>query len=235
MRVGLRCYDGNAVQSASEPILDYASPRKYSRVRMPAVSELSFAGAGPGHVCVTETLKGRDYAVKVIIFACIVLVILSTLGTTQLFQSKFIVFDSCLVGIPWVGLVTTLIAVIHQTWRKTVIEVREGVLTLTFSSVFKQQVFAWRASDLSMNVVTTHLPEVGPSLGELQLQSSEYPLVKLLTDHLLSEVQHVQQLLRTALEGGEFKPPKPVTIERDPKNLERLVQLQRDIRRKRAW
>ncbi|HEX8524876.1 MAG TPA: hypothetical protein VF669_21675 [Tepidisphaeraceae bacterium] len=210
----------------AEPILDYAAPRRHSRIRLPAESTIIVERRETGKVRIIETLAGANGAVGALIFgAAIILLQLSQMWTFLHHYLKRHSPDDQLVlivlGTTSTAMLVTMVAIILQTWRKTIFDVRDGTLTLTFKGLLSSRKFGWNAGEVSLTVVTTHTSSIGHSLGELELISHKYPLIRLLTDHKIGEVTQIHRLLQGAL-AGELIDAGPSEV--DPATMNHLRQ-----------
>src|SRR5213078_3823867 len=107
-------------------VLDYASPRKWSKARLPAQSLLMIKDLPDGGAQVVETLVGKPAAVAAIAFAAFPLVI-----NVMMFGQEFVVFwqkhrnyvisNLIVLGMAIVATVAAMIALVVQTWRKTIL------------------------------------------------------------------------------------------------------------------
>ena len=167
-------------------------------MRLAAQSRISSSSDGPGHVMIVEELKGKAEAILALAFGCFVLIVITLVGLAEFRRSDPFFFILIVVG-PGLALVGTMVMVIDQTWRKTLIEVRDGRLELRFRSVFLRAMFAWPTSEMTLMVVVTQPQAEGPVLAELHIQPVDAPLVRLLTDHAIAQVEEVSDLLQTAI------------------------------------
>jgi hypothetical protein len=223
----------------SEPqrILDYASPRPRGRVRLPAESHIEIQ-SDRDSTTITESLKGRATAIAAIIFAVFVLIVLLGVISAQTWYwydhpgaGLFVpVFLSAL----WLAEAVLGVFVLDQTYRRTVLRVRDGELTVIFSGLFSPtRSHHWPLEDIGeLRVELTQFgPEMAP-LAELQIRPSTDVSVHLFTDHREMEVQHIQVVLVRALNGEHDVPiaPQPAAAFPDAATFNRLLRTTRTLR-----
>lgn len=220
--------------SDPSPILDYASPRKRGKVRLPAESTLTY-DVGEGEVTIVERLRGLGNAYGAIAFAGAILAWDAAWLVTELLNRRGNWVPVALVlSFLCALIVSVLVPVILQTWRRTTLHARDGQLTLSFGSLLGEKRFVWSRDELTMRVAVTFMQDQGPTLGELQLHPSGGRDVLLLTDHRIAEVQKIHDLLSDALEGkpvalAHAAPPREI----NPDHASPLVDLHRSIRERR--
>jgi hypothetical protein len=190
------------------PILDYASPRARGKLRLPSKSVLEVR-EDRGGVTVTETLSGRGEAVGAIVFAVITLLMLAGTGMSQLRQLRNFEADGmvvCFIGAVWLAELTVLLAVINNTWRRTVLTAGADGFALHFLAPFSKRHYAWPRDRIEdVRVVRTseasslHMWGGASSLGELLLLPVGERAVALFTDHREGELQGIAQVMRAGL------------------------------------
>jgi hypothetical protein len=188
-------------------VLDYASPRKWSKARLPAQSLLMIKTLPDGSAHVVETLVGKPAAVGAIAFAAfpLVLNVIMFAHEFALFVTKnshYVLSNLIVLGMPIAATVIVMIMLVLQTWRKTILRADADFLELTFCSLLTRFRLSWKPPELSMIVVTTQMQENAPVLGELQLRPADGPLVRLLTDHRMNDVTRVRDVLQRAMSGA---------------------------------
>jgi hypothetical protein len=191
-------------------ILDYASPRKRQRFRLPARSTLDIH-CDRDEIVITETLQGRDSAAGAILFfifafSCMagVLTIDSGFRKTDPFILGFL---ACLAISGFV----VLLMVVQQTWRKTLLTVRYNEMLLAFTSVFYRKFHRWAGDDIAdVLLVETANTETRHVLAELLITRCVGGDIHLFTDHLATELKPLAQALPAMLRRGEpFAAPAP--------------------------
>src|ERR1700733_68631 len=96
------------------PILDYASPRKRVRLRLPAKSRIR-CQISTGRLTIIESLDGQGGAIGAIVFAVFMLIYMGLLIA--------FVRGAAPMAILWILEAVVLVMVVHQTWRKTLLTV----------------------------------------------------------------------------------------------------------------
>jgi hypothetical protein len=196
--------------SQPAPILDYASPRPRGKVRLPAKSVLRLTrDAASGETRVIESLEGKNEAIGALIFAGAVLVVMLVTMypyAERMFrkhEAEPVVF---ILGTLWVIEASLMVAVINNTWRKTVLIARgESGLSLTFASMMRRMFYQWPAHRIGQIrvVVTVDGAYSNTTLGELRIipkEAGEAP-IHLFTDHDMRELERIAAALREALAG----------------------------------
>jgi hypothetical protein len=190
-----------AVQSPQPAlILDYASPRKHLKLRMPARSHLDLC-CEPGRVMVIEKLRGKGEVIGAIAFAVFMLIYMGVL--------MFVIHGALVwLGPFWLAEAIVLVLVIHQTWRQTVLTVTSETIDLAFASPFTHKSFQWPAVEV-VNVLSVTDASLNPArkLAELRIRMISELEVHLFTDHSFSEIEAIVAAIRGVLEGA--KGPSP--------------------------
>jgi hypothetical protein len=175
-------------------ILDYASPRKRVRLRMPAKSRIDVI-CEPGQVDVIETLKGKGQAIGGIVFACFVLLVMLKLILTERHGTVWV------LGPFWFAEAGVLVLVIHQTWRKTLLSVTAERVQLKFTSPLTSKSYEWPAIDVAdVQAVVTANPNSFNPLAELRMRMASGGEVHLFTDHPAREIQELAVAIDRVLE-----------------------------------
>jgi len=194
-------------------ILDYASPRPRGRYRLPSVSRLDVQREWDSLV-VIETLRGKGAAIAAMLIGLVSLITLpcSFINTTmpgivRLWQdlSDDQSRARALLGMAiflalWGSDAVLLVLVANNTWRKTVLEVRDGTLTLTLQSLFGRQVHNWPFEQiLELGVDRTlELEFIDPRL-ELVLRAHGGQLIHLFADHKEAELEPIAAGLKQTM------------------------------------
>src|ERR1700722_8585632 len=121
------------------PILDYASPRKRQKLRLPARSRIR-CQLEDERLVIVEKLEGRGEAISAVIFAVFMLVYL---GSIVMFVRR-----GSYMAVFWFAEAAVLIAVIHQTWRKSELTVTPGKLRLKFTSPMWRKLYEWQGEEV---------------------------------------------------------------------------------------
>jgi hypothetical protein len=197
--------------SQTQQILDYASPRPRGRVRLPAESHIEIQ-ADRDSTTVTESLKGRSTAIAAIGFAIFVLIVLLCV-IVSLVQDWYVhpgngLVEPVFMSIVWLAEATLGVFVLDQTYRRTVLRVRDGELTLIFSALFSRtRQHCWPIEEIGE--LRVELTQSGPdaaSLAELQIRPAHDVCVHLFTDHRELDVQHIAAVIVNALNGEHELP-----------------------------
>src|SRR5438309_11045501 len=112
------------------PILDYASPRPRVKLRLPANSMLRCTSV-PGTCAVVETLSGQAEARLALAFATFVLcVVIATPFGLSGRPGDYVAFTCVEAG----ALIGVSLLVVRNTWRRTVLRVADGEMTVAFAA-----------------------------------------------------------------------------------------------------
>ena len=225
---------------SGENILDYASPRKRVSLRLPARSTL-FCRIDRDEIVLTETLAAREGVVPVLIFAVmmqLVTVLMSINGVrTRVALGYLIPLGLVLVQIP------LMLAIIHQTWRKTCLTVRCNQLLLSFTSPLQRKHYQWTGDEIADIIfVETANAQTEMPLAELLItRGGGAGDIRLFTDHRADEIKRLvailPPMLRDGLPPANNPPPPALAAMIDPtvsamETSSRLVDLHRDLRNK---
>ncbi len=197
----------------ADSILDYASPRKRSVLRLPAVSRLS-VDVGDGRVHVQESLVGKaQEAVAALTFGIVVLAVASSATAMQAFASLSPLRPrntwpmAFWTGIPALGELACMVAVVQQTWRRTLLTVEYNDLRLAFLSPLRRRRYRWTADAIADVVVvpTANLDSLSP-LGEILMTRPVGGEIRLFTDHQAPELHHIAVAIDAMLRDGRAVP-----------------------------
>jgi hypothetical protein len=174
------------------PILDYASPQKHGRVRLPTVSRIDSELREDGSFVIIERLDGRREAIGAIAFAIFMLIYLAVLiiaSFVWLGWHRNAGFAQVL-GTCWVTEAMVLVLVIDRTWRRTVLEGSRDGLRLEFRALARRRQYHWPPDHLiDLGTVQTRVLDNGQVLGELQIRPPGEPTIRLFTDHPLRQLE----------------------------------------------
>jgi len=224
----------------SEPqlILDYASPRKRGKVRLPANSELKVATEMDGAVKVVETLAGRDIAVMAVIFGLIVAAVASygaVRETLYLLRRRHDVIDfslpAIMVAFALIELVL-IVLIIRNTWRRTILLADARQVTLAFSGpLARVWSRAWTSDEVGESqLIPTQAEPDAVRLAELRLQPPGM-VINLFTDHREMELAEIAARLKVAISGEAPLPPVAAQTVHvpDPLTFDRLRERRQEL------
>jgi hypothetical protein len=195
--------------SAPVLILDYAGARPRRKLRLAARSYVDLiAGEGDDgrQVRLVETLRGKSEAVAAICFAVFTLVVFGVVieaGVRYMLRRPndgfTIGFNIFCIGL-WLAELVTLIAVINETWRRTILIANPQQLIVMFRGVFRRTEHRWPAREIAdVSAVSTQDDPGASPLGELRITVADRTAVHLFTDHRLSDVQRFAAAVRGAI------------------------------------
>jgi hypothetical protein len=197
--------------SGPSAILDYASPRPQGRVRLPSRSRLDVV-RDRDEVTITETLSGKGSAIGGIAVAAFTLLQLlfgmyreawgkDGLLTRQhpsLLEPEGI-WLLVMAGL-WVTELVVMLIVINNTWRRTVVQARDGTLSVEFTAPFGRRRHAWPFDQvLELHVDRSLVPGFTTPKVELVWRVWGGQHVRLFTDHPEPELDAIAAALRQAM------------------------------------
>lgn len=169
-------------------ILDYASPRKRSALRLPATSRLAVR-ADDGRFTVEESLSGQVAALAALLFGAFVLFVITFPvidGVYDLHRHRIRndFTQAYIFGVLWLAEAATMVGVLQQTWRRTVLAVEYDEVRLAFLSPLRRRRYRWSGSDIAdVFIVQTAETDRRVPLGEVVLTRAVGGEVRLFTDH----------------------------------------------------
>jgi len=187
------------------PILDYAGPQPRGRFRLPADSRLDVIHS-PGELKVVESLKGQAGAAGAVIFACFTIAVLLADAIALWGKNGHDAAYFCLSVATLQFIV--MLAVIENTWRKTILTVTPAHLALRFRSPLRgSTLHNWPAEKLrSVQVIHTQLQKNGPEFAELEIDLWGHPRVQLFIGHKDWELLELEHAIRQL--GAHSPPPR---------------------------
>jgi hypothetical protein len=188
-------------------ILDYASPRKRGKMRLPAVSRLAVA-VDHGRVTVVESLAGQAVATAALCFGTFIVLLVGA-GAVNCFYD----FDHHKPSRDWFsGLVmvalagaelAAMVAVLQQTWRRTVLAVEYDDLRLAMLSPLHRRRYRWVGQDIAdVLVVPTAATDYGQALAELLITRVVGGEIRLFTDHTADRLAALATAVHDMLRQG---------------------------------
>jgi hypothetical protein len=207
-------------------------------LRLPARSVLD-CKVDPDEIVVSETLAAKEGVIPVLILAIFMQVM--TIGfsingvRTPVATGYIIPLALVLVQIP------LMLAIIHQTWRKTFLTVRYNQLLLSFTSPLRRLHYQWTGDQIAdILFVATANTHTEMPLAELLITRGGGGDIRLFTDHRAEEIKSLVGLLPPMLREG-LTPVESAEISSKVEPLDpsanavntssRLLDLQRDLRK----
>jgi hypothetical protein len=198
--------------AGSNDILDYASPRPRGRYRLPSVSRLEVQRDRDGLI-VTEELRGKGHSIGAMgvgLFALFALPASLSLDVPNLpylwrclhhlSAHEDLEFEIAVLGAFWLAIAIVMLLVANNTWRKAILEARDGSMTLTFSSPFHRQVHHWPVEQiLELGVDRTLEPGFIDPRVELLLRAHGGRLIHLFADHGEAELESIAAALKDTI------------------------------------
>jgi hypothetical protein len=233
------------------PILDYAGPRKRSVLRLPAVSRLA-VDVADGRVAVVESLAGQSQAMVALAFGLFVLAVVGLAGGDAAYDFRHhhlhrdweeqVIVPAILAA----ALVATMIGVVQQTWRRTLLTAEHDELRLSFTSPLRRRHYRWTGAQVADVVLTlTANVDTGVPLGELLITRVSGGDVHLFTDHRAVELGPIAKGIHDALRSGTAEaipamalptppalPAEPDLLPRAAATAGRLLDVRRDLRQR---
>jgi hypothetical protein len=231
------------------PILDYASPRRRGKLRLPARSRIWWhVDEQSRAVTITESLGGKQEAFFALLFAAFIVVVLGFGAFDQASRLRKHPGEwpmtALLCGL-WLAEVIVMILVIDQTWRKTIIRATFDQFTFRSRSPLRRRTMAWHAREVAdVRLGRTQDAPDAAQLGEIEIMIVDQPGLKLFTDHLYKDLESVAQAIlyglgrldsppavdpspRFNVPPGPIIPPPRVP---DDQTFDRLVDRHREMR-----
>jgi hypothetical protein len=179
----------------STPLLDYASPRPRTKVRLPSRSIL-VCHTDRDSCDVIETLSGKAGALAALIFAAFVMTVMPMLLfanpglNTRGDVAALLILETPLILVG--GLV------VRNTWRRTRLRANADGLVVTFSAPFlPEQFYRFAPRELA----SLQLATVDPvnALAELRIIPINARPIYLFTDHPQRELANITSALAATL------------------------------------
>jgi hypothetical protein len=201
-------------------ILDYASARKYSHLRMASESLVTCERSpdGEGELVVREFLTGQGRTFVVILIA----VAMATVAVVLLVTDRHRRIENWLVAASvTAGVLTLLPLIVQRNWSETRLVAGPEGIRLTMGGPLGRRRFHWR-SDRVRAVCLLPIPTVPGTvpLAEIEIRPADASLVRLFTDHPEEELAPIASAIRSALrrtptspEAGEPSGDNPVPME----------------------
>jgi hypothetical protein len=183
-----------ATGDGQAPILDYAGPSSRGKFRLPAESILEI-DSSPAQLTVTETLAGQAGAFAALIFAAFTLVTLASAVLAPISRGSWHRYATEITLFAGFAIVeiALMLAVIHNTWRKTVLIVTPAQTSLRFWSPLRGTLHhIWPADKLRearINIMT--MPNRRAEFPELELDLWGEPRVRLFLGHRQAELGRI--------------------------------------------
>ena len=198
-------------------VLDYASPRKRGKVRLPATSRLDVFADPDGTVRVVETLTGHGTAVFALAFGLGIAFFVGFTVWTEMARTlrrspdAFQLVATLILVASLIAELVLTVLIVRQTWGRTELAVGPRKTTLEFSGPLTRK---WRrewANDQMGGIVLapTETAEHATRLAELQLRPPGM-MINLFTDHRESTLAEILVRLNAARTGV----PLPVAAPR---------------------
>jgi hypothetical protein len=168
------------------PILDYASARPMLPLRLADESIITLHQREWGTEIV-ETLVGKVKAVAAIVFAMSTNFFLITAAVSA-YQTSGRAEDAGKFLLVSLGMLTSAslvsVLVVHQTWRRTILEIRPDGLKLIFESPFTKKEYSWPITQVIRALVISAITAKSRVfMPELEIQTLTHPMVKLFAGH----------------------------------------------------
>ena len=186
---------------SNAPILDYASPRKRLKLRLPARSTL-FWQIEPDEILLTETLAAKEGVAWALVFTLVIqaMTVVSTLNGLHEMRSGTYLLPIGLMLLQ----VPLMLLIIHQTWRKTLLTVRCNELLLAFTSPLHRRHYKWSGDDIAgIVLVETANTQTDMPLAELLITRCAGGEIRLFTDHPIRAIQRLVAILPPMLRDGQ--------------------------------
>jgi hypothetical protein len=187
-----------------ETILDYASPMAKTPLRLASRSVISIIPTDDG-VEITETLTGQSQALAAIIFSASMVVLMGCTAMARIHPRHWSdLLDAIPVLIFYViyagGTAALIVAVIHSSWRRTILTVSPEQTVLLFRSPLKEKSYAWLNKEIRHVLVTQELIQsTWQIVYKLQLEIADRQTAQLFGGHDADELAEIAKLIRKFL------------------------------------
>lgn len=183
-------------------VLNYASPQTHGRGRLPARSVLTYQRTPDGGIVVLETLKGKLAAVSAIVFAEFSLSMFlaaSLAGTRPDTPWMLLALPFAFTGVGiWI-----MLAVINNTWRRTILRGTRAGIELSFLSPLRRAKCMQWPPERVHSVMPVYTADDRASdeaaRGELNLVIAHGPVVRLFTGHAHAEMAWIADCIRMVM------------------------------------
>jgi len=181
-------------------ILDYASPRKRSPLRMASASLLRHEWVDGGLV-VHERLHDQAQAIAVIVVSALPLLMM--IG--RLFDSPWRGTPMVALAFPaavMLGWLAAILMVVQQSWTRTELTLRDRTLRLRMGGPLSRRVFERTFDQVhAVRVIPMEVGEDNAGLGEIEILVERIPPVRLFTDHPEWRLAVIGRAIDLALKG----------------------------------
>jgi hypothetical protein len=191
------------------PILDYASPIARTPLRLASRSVISILASG-NRAIITESLGGQSGAVAAILFTGLTVTLLGcgVLGSALHLHNWTDFYVALVVLILYLiyagGTLALILAVIHTSWRRTVLRVSPQQIVLTFHSPLKKKAYEWPSQSVQHVHVVQALNQRRYEIAyHLQIEIRNQQVAQLFGGHEISELSEIARLIREKLEAEE--------------------------------
>src|SRR5437867_2708214 len=139
--------------SEAGPILDYASPRRRGKLRLPARSRIWWhVDEQSRAVTITESLGGKQEAIFALLFAAFIVIVLAIAALSQASRLRKHPEEWPIVALLcglWLAEVIVMILVIDQTWAKTIIRATSDQFIFRSRSPLRRRTMAWHGREVA--------------------------------------------------------------------------------------
>ena len=191
------------------PILDYASPISRTPLRLASRSVISILSTTKGTV-ITESLGGQMPALAAIIVtgSTVSLLGCGVLGIVLHLHNWTEFYEALVVLIPYFifagGTLALILAVIHTSWRRTILRVSPQGIVLVFHSPLKEKAYEWTGENVRHVHIVQELDRRRWEVAyHLQIDIGDRHTAQLFGGHGIEELSEIARLIRQKLAADE--------------------------------
>lgn len=189
------------LSAAPELILDYASPMARTPLRLASRSIISIVYKND-EAQIHETLTGQTQALAAIIFSGLTVLLL---GSSVLGIVHRRTLDGLIAAAPILilyflyaaGTLFLILAVIHTSWRQTVLGISHQHVTLNFKSPLKKTGYDWPTEEIRhVHVVQGLDGATNRIVFQLRIEIANRQIAELFGGHTAGELTEIAWLVR---------------------------------------
>jgi hypothetical protein len=184
--------------SQGETIIDYASPRKRTALRMAARSTLEWRWVGHG-LLVRERLADQAQALVTIVASALPVGAVFPAALSGVRFSPGVLILPAVIFSVWLVVV---LMVVQQSWGRTELTLVDGRVRLYTGGPLSHRTYAWGFDEVhAVRVVPLGGQWDAWPLGEIEILAAGSTLVRLFTDHPERRLVEVGTAIELALRG----------------------------------
>ena len=197
--------------SQPETIIDYASPRKRTALRMAARSTLEWTWVDGGGLVVRERLADQAQALVTIIASALPVVAVFPAALSGVRFSPGVLILPAVIFTVWLVVV---LMVVQQSWGRTELTLVDGRVRLYTGGPLSHRTYAWGFDEVhAVRVVPLGGQWDAWPLAEIEILAAGSTLVRLFTDHPEKRLVEVGAAIELALRGERPRAVAAIPVE----------------------